>query len=92
VVSPGLRRALAARDRGCVFVGCDRAPAHCDGHHITSWLDGGPTDLDNLVLLCRVHHRLVHDGGWRLRRDDDGVVTVTPPASVGARAPNGQAA
>ena len=92
VVSPGLRRALAARDRGCVFVGCDRAPAHCDGHHITSWLDGGPTDVDNLVLLCRVHHRLVHDGGWRLRRDDDGVVTVTPPASVGARAPNGQVA
>ena len=57
VVSPGLRRALAARDRSCVFVGCDRAPAHCDGHHITSWLDGGPTDVDKGNLWLCYRHR-----------------------------------
>lgn len=65
-VVPGyLRRALAARDRGCVAPGCDRPPEHCDAHHLLSWLNGGPTDLANLVLLCPLHHRHVHEGRWR---------------------------
>ena len=55
-----LRRALAARDRGCAVPGCDRPPAHCDAHHVVFWEDFGPTDIDNLVLLCRHHHRSVH--------------------------------
>ena len=60
------RRLLALRDRGCRFPGCDRPPAHTDAHHIVSWLDGGPTDVANALLLCRHHHRQVHEGGWRI--------------------------
>ncbi|MBL8776698.1 MAG: HNH endonuclease, partial [Acidimicrobiales bacterium] len=73
------RRALAHRDHGCVFPGCDR-PAHfCDAHHIHPWEDGGLTDLINAVLLCRRHHTLVHHG-WDLTRDPiSGIVTVTSP-------------
>lgn len=60
------RRALAARDRGCAVPGCDRPPEHCDAHHIVFWDDWGATDLDNLVLLCRHHHRSVHAGRLRV--------------------------
>jgi len=56
-----LRRALAARDGHCTFPGC--TARRCDAHHIVHWADGGPTALDNLVLLCRRHHTLIHDGG-----------------------------
>ena len=56
------RRALVARDRGCAVPGCDRPPEFCDAHHITFWEDHGDTDLDNLVLLCRHHHRAIHRG------------------------------
>jgi Domain of unknown function (DUF222)/HNH endonuclease len=81
VVSPGLRRALAVRDGGCAAVGCDRPPAWTDAHHVEHWLHGGPTSLDNLVLLCRVHHRAVHEGGGHLGRDPtSGRVLLTPPA------------
>jgi hypothetical protein len=62
VVSPALRRALIVRDRGCRFPGCDRPHAWCDAHHVRHWADGGPTALTNLVLLCRRHHRRIHDG------------------------------
>ncbi len=55
-----LRRALAARDRGCAVPGCDRPPEHCDAHHIVFWDDLGETNVDNLVLLCRHHHRMIH--------------------------------
>jgi hypothetical protein len=60
-VPPHLRRALAARDRGCVEPGCDRPIAWCDAHHIVHWIDGGPTTLANLELRCRRHHHLVHE-------------------------------
>jgi hypothetical protein len=79
VVQPGQRAALAVRDGGCVFPGCDRPLAWCEAHHLWHWLDGGPTDLANLVLLCRAHHRAVHDGGWQLTRAPDGRLTATPP-------------
>jgi Domain of unknown function (DUF222)/HNH endonuclease len=79
VVSATQRAALVVRDRGCVFPGCDRPPAWCEGHHLVSWLEGGPTDLPNLALVCRAHHRVVHEGGWRLGRDPDGHFTATPP-------------
>lgn len=62
VVPPSLRRAVVVRDRTCRFPGCDRPPGWCDTHHIRHWADGGPTALENLALLCRPHHRLIHRG------------------------------
>src|SRR5699024_11296689 len=58
------RRALAVRDHGCAFPRCDRPPAWCIAHHIRHWVDGGPTDMGNLVSLCTEHHRSVHHHGW----------------------------
>lgn len=60
VVPAGLRRAVIARDRHCVAPGCNRSAGWCDLHHVISWADGGETVLDNLCLLCRYHHTLVH--------------------------------
>jgi hypothetical protein len=74
-----LRRALEIRDGGCVWPGCDRPGRWCDAHHLTWWEDGGPTNLDNCVLLCRRHHTHVHELGWTIDRDTNGDVTVTPP-------------
>jgi hypothetical protein len=62
-VPASLRRALEARDRGCSWRGCDRPVEWCHSHHVRHWVDGGPTKIDNLRLLCRHHHRLVHEGG-----------------------------
>ncbi len=64
-IPPPIRRALEFRDRGCRFPGY--TSKHCDGHHIVHWADGGETKLSNLVLLCRRHHRLLHEGGFRVR-------------------------
>lgn len=64
-VPPAIRRALETRDTGCRFPGC--TARHCDAHHIVHWANGGPTCLDNLVLLCRRHHRLLHEGGYTIR-------------------------
>ncbi|UOX89876.1 HNH endonuclease [Amycolatopsis sp. FBCC-B4732] len=79
LISPGLRRALFLRDRGCAFPGCHRPPRHCQGHHIRHWADGGPTDLANLVLLCAHHHRLMHRSGWQVRLAADGHPEFLPP-------------
>jgi HNH endonuclease len=79
VVQPAQRSALAVRDGGCVFPDCARPLAWCEGHHLVPWLEGGPTDLPNLALLCRAHHRAVHEGGWRLVRGPDGRLTAHPP-------------
>jgi hypothetical protein len=78
IISPAQRAALAVRDRGCVFPGCERPLAWCDAHHLWHWVDGGPTDLWNLALVCRAHHRSVHEGGWQLTRGPDGRFTATP--------------
>jgi hypothetical protein len=77
VITPAQRSALAVRDGGCVFPDCARPLAWCEGHHLVHWLDGGPTDLVNLALLCRAHHRAVHEGGWQLTRGPDGRFTAT---------------
>jgi Domain of unknown function (DUF222)/HNH endonuclease len=79
VITPAQRSALAVRDGGCVFPHCDRPLAWCEGHHLVHWLDGGPTDLANLALLCRQHHRAVHEDGWQLTRGPDDRPTATPP-------------
>ena len=70
-----MRRALIARDGGCRFPGCT-SHKFCDGHHIAHWQNGGETSLDNLVLLCRHHHRLVHEGGFNCRKSNGEVVFV----------------
>jgi Domain of unknown function (DUF222) len=65
-------RALAVRDHGCVFPGCDQPHGHCQAHHIQWWdRDFGPTSLTNLALLCHHHHHLVHEGGWQFVRGPD---------------------
>ncbi|BCN46235.1 HNH endonuclease signature motif containing protein [Prescottella equi] len=81
-VSKKQRRALIARDHGCAFPGCGTPPAHCEGHHVKHWADGGPTDLDNLVLLCRYHHQLLHHSHWGVRIGDDRHPWFTPPSTV----------
>jgi hypothetical protein len=73
------RRALESRDRHCVFPGCNRPPIWCDGHHLVWWTRGGETTLPNLALLCRPHHRMVHEEGWRLVRHKHGRFTAIPP-------------
>jgi Domain of unknown function (DUF222)/HNH endonuclease len=79
VVQPAQRIALAVRDGGCVFPDCARPLAWCEGPHLRHWLHGGPTDLANLALLCRQHHRAIHEGGWGLIRGPDGRFTASPP-------------
>jgi hypothetical protein len=69
-IPPALRRALEARDRGCRFPGCGLR--FTDAHHIRHWADGGETRLGNLVLLCRFHHRLVHEEGFRVHAPTGG--------------------
>ncbi len=73
------RRALEARDRHCVFPGCTRPLNWCDGHHMVWWTRGGETALPNLALLCRPHHRMVHEEGWVLERTKDGNWKAKPP-------------
>ncbi|GJM08441.1 MAG: HNH endonuclease [Lysobacteraceae bacterium] len=81
-VPPSIRRALDRRDGGCAFPGCS-CTRFVDAHHIIHWADGGETKLSNLVLLCRRHHRLVHEGGFAVRRlDDDQIQFTRPDGSV----------
>jgi hypothetical protein len=77
-VPPALRRALTARDRGCRFPGCTNE-RFVDAHHIEHWARGGETSLDNLLLLCRRHHRLVHEGGYSVEVDRDGQARFRDP-------------
>jgi hypothetical protein len=74
-----VRRALNLRDGGCAFPACDRPPAWCQGHHIVSWLEHGETNLDNGVLLCGHHHRMVHHGEWEVRLGADRLPEFLPP-------------
>ncbi|GAA3515618.1 HNH endonuclease signature motif containing protein [Aeromicrobium panaciterrae] len=76
------RLALAVRDGGCVWAGCDRPPAWCEAHHLDYWSEGGPTDLDKGALFCHFHHFKLHEGEWSARMADDGVVEVIPPQRV----------
>ncbi|MDR2347774.1 MAG: HNH endonuclease, partial [Bifidobacteriaceae bacterium] len=85
VIPAGLRIALAARDKGCCFPGCDRPPEVCEGHHVLPWQRGGTTCLSNICLLCPAHHRLVEPPrngppGWQARLREDGLWEFVPPA------------
>ena len=77
-IPPAIRRALRARDDGCRFPGCTHR-SFLDGHHIEHWADGGETGLDNLVQLCRHHHRLVHEGGFQCGKDEQGKLQFRDP-------------
>ncbi|OZF34644.1 HNH endonuclease signature motif containing protein [Rhodococcus sp. 14-2483-1-2] len=76
------RTALTARDHGCAFPGCGKPAAWTEGHHIWHWGDGGPTDMNNLVLLCGFHHRLIHHSDWEVFIGTDNHPWFVPPATV----------
>ncbi|MBT2268629.1 HNH endonuclease signature motif containing protein [Rhodococcus erythropolis] len=87
LVSAEQRTALIARDKGCAFPGCTCVPAWTDAHHIRHWANGGPTVMNNLVLLCRSHHRLMHRktgfvGKWEIRMGVDNKPWFIPPPSI----------
>jgi hypothetical protein len=87
VVSESARRALGARDGSCRWPGCDRPASWSAAHHVVHWIHGGTTDLDNLILLCHRHHRMVHEGNWQIVRGDDGhMLTIPPTVTFGAPA------
>ncbi len=77
-VPHGMRRALEARDRTCRFPGCANL-ARLDSHHVVHWTREGETKLPNLLLLCKRHHRLVHEGGYTLSQARDGTWVFTRP-------------
>ncbi|HYR39809.1 MAG TPA: DUF222 domain-containing protein [Methylomirabilota bacterium] len=76
-ISPALRRALHHRDQGCRFPGC--SVRFTQGHHLRHWAHGGPTTLSNLALLCRRHHRAVHEEGYQVVRLPDGALQFRRP-------------
>lgn len=78
LVTLAQRRALEARDTGCVIPGCGAQASWCDAHHLVPWSAGGPTDLDNLCLLCPGHHTAVHAGSWQVSVSDGELVVVPP--------------
>ena len=75
-----LRRLLIARDRHCRWPGCHEPPSRCDAHHVEHWVDGGPTNLANLVLLCHRHHHHLHQHGYRMIPQPDGTWAPTQAA------------
>ena len=81
------RQALTLRDGGCRFPGCDRPPGWCEAHHIWWWEHGGPTDLENLCLLCSHHHHLCHTGGFTCEREPGGELVFHRPDGSRLEAP-----
>ena len=76
-----IRRAITARDRGCVFPGCDRPPSWTDIHHCVPWAEDGGTSVENGALLCRRHHTFIHQRRWRITIDDGKPITRGPDGS-----------
>ena len=83
--SPAQRIALIARDGACV--GCGAKAAWCQAHHVKHWQDGGPTNLENMCLLCSRCHHKVHDQDWRVARDSTGAFSLRPPPAKWGRSP-----
>jgi Domain of unknown function (DUF222)/HNH endonuclease len=77
-----MRKALLIRDRGCAAPGCLCPPGRLEAHHILHWINGGATAVDNLVLLCRRHHRFVHEKGWQVALNGDGSIDFSPPLAL----------
>ena len=77
-VPTALKRAVFARDRGCTFPGCHHT-RHLDVHHLEHWADGGETSFANLIVLCSTHHKLVHEGGFRVQCERNGRYFFTRP-------------
>jgi hypothetical protein len=87
-VPRGIRRALLARDRGCAMPGCtEHRPRKLHAHHVWHWADGGPTALDNLILLCKAHHHLIHHNGFTVVASSHGFVFRDPEGTVLQPAP-----
>jgi hypothetical protein len=82
LATPAIRKALMIRDGGCAAPGCHCPPGRLEAHHILHWIDGGATAVWNLVLLCRRHHRFVHEQGWQITLYPDGTITFTPPLAL----------
>jgi hypothetical protein len=89
VISGPQRKALNARDKGCVWPGCDRPASWTSGHHLVHWFRGGGGDLPNLALLCYRHHWLVHEGNWQMVRTEDGGILTVPPTLTFGPSPRG---
>ena len=89
VISGPQRKALNARDKGCVWPGCDRPASWTSGHHLVHWFRGGGGDLPNLALLCYRHHWLVHEGNWQMVRSEDGGILTVPPTLTFGPSPRG---
>ena len=87
LASRAQRLALAARDGGCSFPQCDRPAPWTEVHHVIAWQDGGPTDLDNLTLVCRFHHREFERCGWAVRMTDGLPEWIPPPWLDSERTP-----
>ncbi len=81
VISPALRRAVKRRDKHCRWPGCTNS-RHWDGHHCTHWADGGATNLNNIVAVCRHHHRLLHEGGYFVVKDGEDFIFCRPDGSM----------
>ncbi|MGV8848845.1 MAG: HNH endonuclease signature motif containing protein [Propionibacteriaceae bacterium] len=93
---PWLRRAIGLRDGGCAFPGCTTPMRHCELHHVKPWQEGGPTDRNNTVALCKVHHtmceprppttgpdgQLIEQDGWDVRIDHRGLPEFIPPTAL----------
>ncbi len=77
-IPPALRRALQLRDKHCRFPGCT-SRYFLDAHHIKHWADGGETKMDNLVHLCKHHHRVLHEGGFQMKHETSGALSFTTP-------------
>ena len=83
LVTAAIWKALVARDKHCAFPGCRRPPIACDAHHIVHWLDGGGTGLDNMALLCRAHHTMIHNTPWQMRLNPiDKLPEFIPPVRL----------
>ncbi len=82
LATAAIRDALAQRDQECAFPGCDRPPRYCEAHHLTHWIDGGETKVENMCLLCERHHVIVHRQGWHIRLDGRGFPEFVPPETV----------
>ena len=79
LVTTAIWHALVARDRHCRFTNCTRPPIMCHAHHLIHWINGGDTSLQNLILLCGHHHRVIHAGPWEIRRTGPNSYAFNPP-------------